>query len=209
VNGLIDENSPANGQWFMNISNQNSANPVTIAFNSTGDIDLVATNAIFPDPSISTIPTGLDDVTYWKTVNTIFVALYWTTLADLGQLTPVFLFGNQTNYAPGPQYNIIANATLANLYNDFINNTYAPTPSEILGADFAQWDNGTSTSFQTVFYQEYSCTKLVSKAPIGVLVALAGSCYALINGGYKGLTFAIRWWFKPSYQRILLSYYGS
>jgi hypothetical protein len=51
----------------------------------------------------------------------------------------------------------------------------------------------------TVFVQSYSCSALVQKTPVSILVVLVSGVYALIMSARSALTTTLTWYYKRGY----------
>jgi hypothetical protein len=124
----------------------------------------------------------------------VFVMLYWTTLADLGHLSPVGQLINNTNNNP------FVNQTLLKTYLDFFNAT-SGAKLDLLPDDSTlfPYDSSPLEVEQAYFVQTYSCTALVRKTPIAIFVALVTGLYALIMSAKSAVITAITWYYKRGY----------
>src|SRR5579859_455961 len=101
-------NSPANDHWELKLSTTPTSlldpRNYFITFLSNGSIDHERTNATdlaqanaTLQPTISALQTKYgQDLDFWQLTNWFFVSLYWTLLADFGQVTPVTIGDNST-----------------------------------------------------------------------------------------------------------------
>lgn len=140
------------------------------------------------------IPQGIDYMTFWATVNWLFVSLYWTSLIDFGQYQPYQTDGEvllSTN-------NIFSNNTLLRSYVDFYNAHLIPYSGNI---SLSPLNYETILDpFPTVFLQSYSCTQLTPKSPLTVIVAVVIGCYAFIFGGYSFIKFILAMWYRHRHE---------
>lgn len=114
-------NTPANDYWTLELSYASNTGPTLqflyIAFLPNGSVDTLhtpaghlenATNLLAPTITYlqSTTSTKFD---FWQMINWLYVTLYWTMLADLGQAVPTiypfngfgnFNFSSPVNYLP-------------------------------------------------------------------------------------------------------------
>jgi hypothetical protein len=116
------------------------------------------------------------------------VMIYWTTLADLGQL-------NSTNYPRNASHNVFLSMPMLNYYINLYNQTY-PGYIASTGSEIVPYNTNTFVIPPALMVQDYSCNQLVRKAPLSIIVVLLGGLYPLFHGGYKGLQAILHFWFK-------------
>ena len=100
---LPKPNTPAADHWILYLSySQNSSvaqNPtrIPIAFLPTGDVDMThtlpsdlekANSLIEPTVQVLRDISGDNSLDIWRLFNWLFVGIYWSLLADLGQIAP-------------------------------------------------------------------------------------------------------------------------
>jgi hypothetical protein len=207
ANNIID-NSPANDNWALTIEYSIDNGPmsnVTITFLANGEIDNATTSATDLEiatalfmPTIS--KTDSNVYTFWKTVNWIYVGLYWTCLYDLGHIT-------STSYTPATglqldspnmmfeypsKNNIFINATLFDEYYNFLNSTVGPIlgyrpNSQLELPDFQPVDNvNQATAYNTTFLQTYNCFRRQRRKWPEVMLFVLIADYTLFMS-FKGL----------------------
>src|SRR5215475_5849909 len=98
------------GNWSLDIVNSVTNGTTPVGFLPSGDVDLTRTiagnlNVVLPALAQS------DVLQFWKLINWIFVSLYWTSLYDLGQISPTS-YATDTPMAIPPTYNIFVNPDL-------------------------------------------------------------------------------------------------
>lgn len=178
--------------WSLNVTTTNSSTPLKIVFQANGELDS-STDPTDLQQASSIIPSGIDRNTFWQTVNMVFVMLYWTTLADLGHLSPVGQQIYNTNNNP------FVNQTLLKTYIDFFNATSAATLDPLPEVSTMFPYDSTLDVVQAYFVETYSCTALVKKTPIAIFVALVTGLYALIISAKSAVTTAITWYYRRGY----------
>jgi hypothetical protein len=129
---------------------------------------------------------------FWRIINWLFVSIYWTILADLGQAAPTIYFPTPQgpyNFSSATDYpttnNIFVNTTLYDIYASYLENTILPLLNSP-GQAIPPVTTGTPITLPTMtFIQSYSCTRRQLKKGISFLIAVVVADYALIIGGYS------------------------
>lgn len=198
-----DLNTPANDFWTLEISYTPNTGPTLqslyIAFLPNGSVDTIhtpaghlenATNLLAPTITYlrSTTTTKFD---FWQLINWLYVSLYWTMLADLGQAVPTTYPVNQLgafNFSAPvdslPTNNIFINTTLYEIYGSYLQNTVLPI-LQIPNQPIPPVTNGTEVTLPDMtFIKSYSCTRRQIKSTINFIISVVVADYALIIGGY-------------------------
>ena len=203
---LLKPNTPADDYWILYLSySQNTSvaqNPtrIPIAFLPTGDIDMThtlpsdlekANNLIKPTIQILRDISGDNSFDIWRLFNWLFVGIYWSLLADLGQIAPTAYditipLDPQLVSFP-PTNNIYVNQTLFEIFSDYFNSTIVPlflkfgiTPPPPILLD----DNTRLKPIETTLLRSYSCAQRQPKSPISLIISVIAADYALIAGAY-------------------------
>jgi len=196
-------NAPAYDFWTLNVTRGSNITALQIVFLADGTVDLTRTDPRNLAEANTIIPAGTNNVTFWQTVNWLYVSLYWTTLIDFGQYVP-WLINTTTGYgylAP-PTNNIFLNNTLLQLYSNFYNTELSP----FLGGysltipEYTDLLIDPGVPIPTTFFQSYSCSKLVPKSTLTIIITLAVGCYTFIWGGYGFAKFVIASCHKRRYK---------
>jgi hypothetical protein len=230
--GNIDRahNTPANDSWTLSLTFSQTSNnkaditdPISqilrIVFRATGEIDYTQTtpgdlnmantilSPVIDFMEVASAVTGIP-IDPWRCINWIFVSIYWTLLADLGQLAP-------TTYAPlkNPTFyrddfstawrhastnNIFVNETLYKIYTDLLLETILPCLNMTVppGGIAPLSDTNQLTLGVPTFRRSYTCSVRVWRAPLTAFVSILVAQYALIRGGYAIFFFIAGWYQK-------------
>jgi hypothetical protein len=193
--------TPANDFWTLNVTRGSNISALQIVFLADGTVDLSRTDPGNLTEANTIIPAGTNNVTFWQTVNWLYVSLYWTTLIDYGQYVP-WLINTTTGYgfyAPSTN-NIFLNTTLLQSYSSFYNTKLSHFLNGYAIPEFTDLLVDPGVPIPTTFFQSYSCTKLVPKATLTIIITLAVGCYTFILGGYGFAKFVLAWWHKRRYK---------
>ena len=163
---------------------------------------------------------GIKNFDIWKLINWLMVSMYWTLLADLGQIYP-------TTYPPGNSVaildvtvdvstatrqssanNIFVNNTLFTIYSQYLRETVLPLLDIPLpSAPFAPLnDVNRLHEVEMTFFQSYSCTVRQLKSPLGFLVSVVVADYAFIKGAYSIFMFCAAWLQKRKYRESMTKF---
>ncbi len=143
--------------------------------------------------------------------------MYWTLLADLGQIYPTtYAAGNSvaildntvalsTATGQSSANNIFVNNTLFTMYSEYLRETVLPLLDIPLpSAPFAPLNEDNRLhEVEMTFFQSYSCTIRQLKSPLGVLVSVVVADYAFIKGAYSIFMFCAAWLQKRKYRESM------
>ena len=211
TDNIGERNTPANNRWFLNILTRSTNDTLfesPIAFLPNGAIDFRTTSIQqYEDTTAIFQPTIEADFessfSFWKAINWIFVSLYWTVLADLGQVAPTIYYpwdqlGNST--AMPPTNNIFVNKTLFQEYSMYLTNNVLPLLNLSI-AEFLPVDDKNHLKVQNAtFVRSYACLNRRTKAPLNLLISVGVADYALILGVYKLTMFLVEIYHKRKYE---------
>jgi hypothetical protein len=201
-------NSPAQGNWTLNIINKKTNHTAPISFLPTGDVDTTKTplanltaflGQSFPQGNLNG---------FWKMLNWIVVSLYWTTLYDVGQISPTF-------YSPTPEdissyqffyhaqrlpstFNIFEDEDLFSTYSTFLRkNVLTLPPLNYTLPDF-QPINATNRLQESsiTFLRSYSCELRKTKEAIDLAVGFITAFWVFLHAGWTGAGFIVPLLFK-------------
>lgn len=189
-------NTPAYDFWVLNITRGSDVNPLQIVFLANGSVDLTRTDPKNLTEANTIIPSGSDNVTFWQTVNWLYVSLYWTTLIDFGQYSP-YLVNGTTNigFYPPATNNLFLNSTLLQSYYSFYNTSLAPF-LDGYALSIPQYVPPKPVYFPTTFLQSYTCSKLAPRSPLTLFISVIVGCYTFIVGGYGFAKFVVAFFYK-------------
>jgi hypothetical protein len=200
-------------------NNETLGETVHLTFRATGEIDFnrttphdlaIANQIMSPIVNflhlVSTV-VGIE-IEVWKFVNWFCVSIYWTILADLGQISP-------TTYAPLPRpvyyrddfstalrhssaNNIFVNETLFDIYSTFLLETLLPVLNSTvpLGGFAPLSETNNFAPAPMPFKRSYSCTVRRWKSPLGAFVSIVVAQYAFIRGAFSLFMFTAAWYQK-------------
>jgi hypothetical protein len=219
IGPLSEINTPAGDYWTLVVSVTSngmygSDTPYQICFLPTGEIDPIHTSSdtlatvnVILEPTIALMRLISGDPAFdiWKCINFLFVGYYWWLLADLGEIAPTaynFTLSDspQTKAYPSTN-NIFINATLFQIYSEYIMNTIIPLFNKLFDANSTPGllpliplnDATRLRPFETTFLRSYSCASREMKNWINLIVSVFAADYALIAGSYGLLVFILSW----------------
>src|SRR5271154_4499288 len=210
------------GSWTLYIRfsriNEIVQHEIPITFSSTRKIDYTETNATEFDLvntllSPTMAPLALQALArgvtldFWELTHWMFVSGYWTTLADLGQITTTTYARPPMNYPYPPDYsspiqhpatyNIFVNETLFALHYEYMLNVILPFLGFSRVPRLAPIDDENFLSpTEATFIQTYPCNVRVMKTPLSAIVSVVVADYAFIKGAYSLFIFAAAWYEK-------------
>lgn len=185
-------NSPANDHWELQLS----TTPISvlesqtsiIAFLPNGSLDLVRTNIsdlqranLTLQPTVLALKAkyGLD---FWQFMNWFFVSLYWTVLADFGQVKPVTIDDNGVAHNLSQDNNIFINPSLFKVYGSYLQGTIFPLLNATDLPNFAELNGNNSFQVkEAMFARSYSCRQREWKSPLEVLISVITADYAWVG----------------------------
>jgi hypothetical protein len=140
--------------------------------------------------------------TFWKTINWIYVSLFWTCLYDFGQVNPTlyntsdqnFPFANATSL-PSTN-NIFINPALFQTYGSFLQTTILPILNNS-PPNFNPVDEGNQLQpTNCTFLRSYSCRELQRKRLISVIQQILVADYVLAHGSYLLICKLLGYYYK-------------
>ena len=203
-----EANTPANDHWIMTISytknNETSARFLNITFLSTGRIDFERTSQIDYDlansllePTTSLLETSIgQNLDFWELMNWLFVSIYWTYLADLGQVRPTTYIREREQYglaivdfSKPTSYpltnNIFINDTLFDIYSSYLRTVVLPFLNYSLPEFYGLDEDNHLKPVDMMFARSYSCSERQLKIPLNFIISVLAADYVLIVGAYK------------------------
>jgi hypothetical protein len=215
----------AEGNWFMglsySLSNTSTSNSTTlyIEFTPTGQTvpsaDLDKANVLFEEIIVLT-RLGLGDPNFdiWGIINWLFVVFHWATLHNFGQLAPTayarststtsisaIAIGTPNFTQPAvaypPTYNIFCNATLFNIYADYLNHTlynfaakFGPLYGKTSLPQFLPLSEQNRLQVSpTSFVVSYACSERQIKGWLNLVISVIVADYTFIMGAYSLIIF--------------------
>jgi hypothetical protein len=133
---------------------------------------------------------------HWQQLGWWFVATYWITLYDLGQVIPDYFYGNSTNpyvaVSLPSTNNIFLNATLFETYFNIWNNSWGSmgTPGITLNATNRLHAN------PTTFLQTYACVQREPKPIVSILINVLVADVSLTLAAYGFIIWVLEWFGK-------------
>jgi hypothetical protein len=140
-------------------------------------------------------------------INWIFISLYWTTLYDVGQISPTY-------YGPSPdnattqfffdpqslsaEFNIFDNEELFSSYSSFMRSNILTLPDLNYTLPAFQPINATNRLEQqpVTFLRSYSCTLRTGKQAIDMAVGLITAYWVFLHAGWTGAVLIVAFLFK-------------
>lgn len=216
----------AENSWTLFVSysliNETNEHLIPITFNAKGRIDPTKTT---PDELelLTTMIEPLDavlqlrarqqgiEVDFWELMNWLFVSVYWTLLADVGQVNPTiypkiknsnrhsFDFSSPTEHPLSN--NIFVNGTLFSIYSNYLQeviipllelSAYRQAVSMFAPLDYRNY----LQPRETTILRSYPCTIRRQKTLISAFVSIVVADYAFIKGGYTLFIFFAAWYQK-------------
>ena len=205
-------NTPANDHWTMTVSytlnNEVSAKSLNITFLSTGKIDFNRTSQVDYDtannllqPTTSLLQTYIGpNFDFWELTNWLFVSIYWSYLADLGQVRPTTYIREREQYgiaivdfSKPTSYpltnNIFINETLFEIYSSYLRTVILPFLNYSLPEFYPLDDDNHLKPVDTTFSRSYSCSERQLKTPLDFIISVLAADYVLIIGAYRLVIF--------------------
>jgi hypothetical protein len=205
-------NTPANDHWTMTVSytlnSEVSARSLNITFLSTGQIDFnhasradydTANNLLEPTTSLLQAYVG-QNFNFLELTNWLFVSIYWTYLADLGQVRPTSYIREREQYgiaivdfSKPTSYpvtnNIFINETLFEIYSSYLRTVILPLLNYSLPEFSPIGADNHLKPVETTFGRSYSCSERQLKTPLNFLISVLAADYVLIIGVYRLVIF--------------------
>jgi len=203
----VDANTPADGSFTLLIiyTPRDKINEeylkitflpdMQIDYARTSQANLSAANDLL-GPSIAALQAATQDpkVNFWSLTNWIFITYYWSTLNDLGQISPITYpplreaatanFSLATFYPS--THNIFTNDTLYEIYCNYLFHTALPYLNYTGPTQFEPLStNNSVVILPTTFIRAYNCAERQLKAPLNFVFSVFAVDFAVLSGLYS------------------------